>query len=48
MDALKHIGLKANSKTKLFNGPLECRFMGYDLFKGDHKSYATHKKNREE
>ncbi len=48
MDALKHVGLKASSKSKLFNGPLECRFVGYDLFAGDHKSYVKHKKNPDE
>lgn len=48
MDALKHVGLKASSKSKLFNGPLECRFMGYDLFSGDRKSFVKHKKNPDE
>ncbi len=32
-EALKHIGLKASSKHNLFNGKLECKFLGYDLWK---------------
>ena len=48
MDALKHIGLKPSMKAKLFNGPLECRFVGYDLFAGDHKSFVKNKKNADE
>jgi len=48
MDALKHVGLKPSMKAKLFNGPLECRFMGYDLFSGDHKSFVKNKKNADE
>ena len=48
MDALKHVGLKPSMKAKLFNGPLECRFVGYDLFAGDHKSFVKNKKNADE
>lgn len=47
MQALKHVGLRPSLKTTLFNGPLECRFMGYDLFAGDHKSFVKHKKEQE-
>lgn len=43
LKALKHIGLKPSQKTILFNGPLECRFVGYDLFSGDRKSYISQK-----
>ena len=45
LTALKRIGLKTSQKTILFNGPLECRFVGYDLFSGDRKSYISQKKN---
>ncbi len=31
-DAVDSIGLHASSKRKLFNGPLECRFMGYRMY----------------
>ena len=35
--ALKHIGLKPSKKITLFNGPLECRFVCFDIFSGSHK-----------
>ncbi|MEO0312608.1 MAG: hypothetical protein RIQ89_2265 [Bacteroidota bacterium] len=44
-DAAKSIGLKASKKIPLYNGPLECRLLKYDLFKGDHKSYKTQLNN---
>jgi putative N6-adenine-specific DNA methylase len=34
MDALKNIGLKTCFKQNMFNGPLECKYYGYDLFSG--------------
>ena len=30
--AIKHIGLKPAKKLTLFNGPLECRFLGFELY----------------
>ncbi len=33
-EGAKAIGLRPNRKMKLFNGPLECRLLGYDLFEG--------------
>jgi putative N6-adenine-specific DNA methylase len=33
-EALKHIGLKTCFKQNMFNGPLECKYYGYDLFSG--------------
>ena len=33
-DALKFIGLKPGKKITLFNGPLECRFVKFELFEG--------------
>ena len=33
-DAMKSIGLKTTAKIPLFNGPLECRFMKFELFDG--------------
>ena len=40
-DALKHIGLKTCFKQNMYNGPLECKYYGYDLFSG--KLAPTHK-----
>ncbi|MDR0206984.1 MAG: class I SAM-dependent RNA methyltransferase [Bacteroidales bacterium] len=34
LDALKHIGLKTCFKQNIFNGALECKYYGYDLFSG--------------
>jgi putative N6-adenine-specific DNA methylase len=34
LDALKHIGLKTCFKQNIYNGPLECKYYGYDLFTG--------------
>jgi len=33
-EALKHIGLKTCFKQNMFNGPLECKYYGYNLFSG--------------
>lgn len=35
--ALKHVGLKPSKKYTVFNGPLECRFVCFDIFEGRHK-----------
>ncbi|MCF8369165.1 MAG: class I SAM-dependent RNA methyltransferase [Bacteroidales bacterium] len=37
MDAIKHIGLKPSDKYKLFNGPLECSYVGFDMYEGSRK-----------
>jgi len=34
VDALKSIGLKTCFKQNMYNGPLECKYYGYDLFSG--------------
>lgn len=34
MQALKHIGLRADKRITLFNGPLECSFRQYKIFAG--------------
>lgn len=38
-EALKHIGLRPQHKYMLFNGPLECKFVGYDMFEGEMKAF---------
>lgn len=35
--ALKNVGLKPSSRTKLFNGSLECRFNHFELYAGSKK-----------
>jgi putative N6-adenine-specific DNA methylase len=38
MRALKMIGLRPMKKIPLYNGPLECRYAGYDLYEGSKKA----------
>jgi len=35
--ALKSVGLKAFQKSTVWNGPLECKFAGFDLYEGSRK-----------
>ncbi len=37
MDAIKRIGLRASKKITLFNGPLECKFLKFELYAGSKK-----------
>jgi putative N6-adenine-specific DNA methylase len=41
LDAHKWIGLRPSRKIPLFNGPIECRFLKYDLFAGSKKDTYT-------
>src|SRR5690606_25194964 len=43
LQALKRIGLKPSIKKTVFNGPLECRFMRFDIFEGSYKQMKTEK-----
>jgi putative N6-adenine-specific DNA methylase len=36
-EALKSVGLKPSQKIKLYNGPLECKFVKYELYRGSRK-----------
>lgn len=36
-DALKNIRLRHSRKITLYNGPLECKFMKYEMYKGSRK-----------
>lgn len=37
-EALKFVGLKPSKKITLYNGPLECRFVKFEIFEGSLKS----------
>ena len=37
LEAAKHIGLRATRKIHLFNGPIECRFLKFDIYSGTKK-----------
>lgn len=40
LEALKHVGLKSRRRVKCFNGSLECRWIGFDLYEGSAASTA--------
>lgn len=37
LESLKKVGLKATRKYQLYNGPMECRFNGYELYSGSRR-----------
>ncbi len=39
------IGLRHSSQQVVFNGQIECRFLGYELFKGSKKEFKTEPKS---
>lgn len=39
LEALKKVGLSASRKITLYNGPLECKLMRYELYQGTKKIY---------
>lgn len=43
MEAAKHIGLRTTRKILLYNGPLECRFLKYEMYSGSRKVNASEK-----
>jgi putative N6-adenine-specific DNA methylase len=41
LDAIKFIGLKPSRKIKIYNGPLECRFLKFDIYEGSRKTMSN-------
>jgi putative N6-adenine-specific DNA methylase len=39
IDAMKNVGLKPSRKITVYNGPLECKFMNFKMFKGSLKEF---------
>jgi putative N6-adenine-specific DNA methylase len=39
VDAMKNVGLKPSRKITVYNGPLECKFQGFKMFKGSLKEF---------
>jgi len=37
-EALKHVGLRPSRKVPVYNGPLECRFVKYEMYRGTKKA----------
>lgn len=48
MEALKFVGLRPSRKIKLFNGPLESKFVRYDMYEGSHKAKKQGRQSKEE
>ncbi len=40
-NALKSVGLRTSRKIKLYNGPLECRFVKYEMYEGTRKNKTS-------
>lgn len=38
LDAAKNVGLRASRRTPLYNGPIDCRLLKYELYRGSRKS----------
>jgi putative N6-adenine-specific DNA methylase len=41
LNGVRNVGLKPKARHKVFNGPLECLFVVYELFAGTHKEHVT-------
>lgn len=41
LEGLKHVGLKSRRRVKCFNGSLECRWIGFDLYEGSAPAKAA-------
>ncbi|MEI6122988.1 MAG: THUMP domain-containing protein [Bacteroidota bacterium] len=46
-DALKFVGLKPSRKILVYNGPLECKFVRFELFQGSLKSKKEEEHKRD-
>lgn len=44
-EAMKHIGLATYKKYTVWNGPLECKFHGYDIYAGSKKGGGSNTSN---
>lgn len=45
MEAFKFIGLRPTRRIVVFNGPLECRFMRFEMYEGTKKIHKLEKKD---
>lgn len=45
-EAIKHVGLHPDEKITLFNGPLECKFLKYDIYSGSKKEKGNEHNKR--
>ncbi|GAA4436438.1 THUMP domain-containing protein [Pontibacter saemangeumensis] len=42
LEAAKNVGLKASRRIPLYNGPIECRLLKYELYRGSRRSGEEH------
>lgn len=45
MEALKHIGLRPSKKLRLMNGPLECKYLKFEMYEGTKRKVFKEKKS---
>ncbi len=43
--ALRHVGLRPVKKIPIWNGPLECRFVCFDIFEGKYRDMKAREEN---
>ncbi len=46
-DAIKRVGLRTSKKLTLYNGPIQCKYHRYDMYRGSKKDKAPSLKNLE-
>ncbi len=47
LDAAKHIGLRASRKIEMYNGPIECRLLKFEMYQGSVKTKYQNPENTE-
>lgn len=46
-ETIKSIGLRPTRKIQIFNGPLDCRFLRYEMYEGSKKAVKNNRENPE-
>ena len=41
MEAIKFVGLRPSQRVTLYNGALECKFQGYEMYEGSKEQLAV-------
>ncbi len=47
LDAAKHIGLRASRRIEMYNGPIECRLLKFEMYQGSVKTKYQNPENTE-
>ncbi len=48
LDAAKYIGLRPSKRIELYNGPIEAKFLGFDLYEGSRKEKSPDYRKRKD